>query len=181
MSQCAVINFSPSDTAGSSSFDGLWYECLTDVANKEQMACVVRDTMISSMDHNDAYILRTSSGMILSWILTDPKDPTGPSVAEETNTPFLPPEVRAFCDEKHLEKELRTALSLARGHFEMSKEPSFEVVFDPEHGEHYLGVHIWANGEPDDVFQRGRTFSRAFRTTINRHKANFINVIYHAI
>jgi len=86
-----------------------------------------------------------------------------------------------FCSRNGIEREIEETIDLARRHFALAGKPSFEVVDDPEHGESYVGLHIWAQGSPEDVFRRGRAFSDAFRSSVDREKRLLNNVIYHAV
>jgi hypothetical protein len=103
------------------------------------------------------------------------------SSTEEVDRPEIPIEARVFCSRNGIEREIEETIDLARKHFALVGEPSFEVVDDPEHGESYVGLHIWARGVPEDVFRRRRVFSDAFRDSIGREKRRLINVIYHAV
>jgi hypothetical protein len=89
--------------------------------------------------------------------------------------------VRLFYCQKQIERDVRQAIDLARRYFAVIGKPNFEVVHDPEHGESYLAIHLWARGEPQTVFEQSRSFRRALRNSINREKFDLINVIYHAI
>jgi hypothetical protein len=103
------------------------------------------------------------------------------SSTEEVDHPEIPIEVRVFCSRNGIEREVAETIDLARRHFPLAGEPSLEVVEDPEHGESYVGLHLWARGGPEDVFRRSRAFSDAFRDSVGREKRRLINVIYHAV
>jgi hypothetical protein len=102
------------------------------------------------------------------------------TVTRERQTTELPAEVREFCVEKQITDELGRTIVLAQKHFAMAGEPSFEVIHDPECGEHYLCIDIWALGEPEDVFQQGQAFLDSFIASIDRQKRNHLNVVYHS-
>ena len=66
-----------------------------------------------------------------------------------------PVEVRGSA-QKQIEREVREAIGLARLHFSMIGEPDFELIHDPDHDEHYLGIHVYASGDPEIVVRQGR-------------------------
>ncbi len=103
------------------------------------------------------------------------------SATEEVDRLEIPIEVRAFCSRNGIESEIEATIDLARRHFALGDKPSFEVVDDPEHGESYVGVHIRARGQPEDVFRQGRAFWESFRDSVGPEKRRLINVIYHAV
>jgi hypothetical protein len=112
---------------------------------------------------------------------TDSHLPVSRAATEEIDRPEIPIEVCLFCSENGIEREIEETIDLARRHFTLIGEPSFEVVDDPEHGESYVGVHIRAQGGPEDIFRRRRVFSDAFRDSVGREKRRLINLIYHAV
>jgi hypothetical protein len=112
---------------------------------------------------------------------TDSHAQVSRSPTEEIDRPEIPIEVRRFCSENGIEREIAETIDLAGRHFALAGEPSFEVVHDPDHGESYVGVHIRARGGPEDVFRRSRAFSDSFRGSVDREKRRLINVIYHAV
>src|SRR5215813_9690851 len=74
------------------------------------------------------------------------------SPTDGVDRPEIPIEVRAFCSRNGIEREIEETIELSRRHFALAGEPSCEVVDDPEHGESYVGVHMWARGGPEVVF-----------------------------
>ena len=100
---------------------------------------------------------------------------------EGIDRPEIPIEVRGFCTQNGIDREVEEAIDLARQHFTLAREPRFEVVDDPEHGESYVGIHIWVCGQPDDVFRRRRAYSDSFADAVGREKRRLINIIYHAV
>src|SRR6185312_4867503 len=67
--------------------------------------------------------------------------------------PEMPPAAREYCSRKGIVDAVRAAISLAGQHFAVSGDPVFEVVADPEHGEDLIAIHVWARGEPEEVFR----------------------------
>jgi hypothetical protein len=90
----------------------------------------------------------------------------------------IPPDVREFCALKQVEDEVRTTISLARDHFAMVGEPEFEVVDDPECGEHYVAIHVRVAGEPEEVFRQSEAFLDSFLASVDTKKRRYINLIY---
>jgi len=93
----------------------------------------------------------------------------------------MPNEVRDFCAQKQINDAVKTAIFLARKHFATIGEPTFEVVNDPECGEHYVGIHVQAEGRPEEVFQQSKAFLASFRSSIDSRKRSFVNLIYHSM
>jgi hypothetical protein len=91
----------------------------------------------------------------------------------------IPNEVREFCAQKQIHDELEQTIVLAKRHFAMAGEPRFQVVDDPECGEHYVGIHIQADGQPEDVFQQSEAFLDSFLDRIETAKQKHISLIYH--
>jgi hypothetical protein len=102
------------------------------------------------------------------------------SPTEEVDRPEIPIEVRAFCSRNGIDREIEETIELARRHFALVDEPSFEIVDDPEHGESYVGVQIRARGQPEDLFRQGRAFWDSFRDSVSPEKRRWINLISHA-
>lgn len=92
----------------------------------------------------------------------------------------IPPGVREFCTLKHIEDEVRVTISLARDHFTIVGEPDLQVVDDPEYGEPYVGIHVQAAGQPEEVFRQSEAFLDSFLESIDPQKRTFINLIYHS-
>jgi hypothetical protein len=92
-----------------------------------------------------------------------------------------PVEVRDFCAQKQIVHEVDKAIGLARTYLAMIGEPEFELVHDPDHDECYLGIHVCVSERPEILVRQGRSLLRALRSSIDRDKLNFINVIYHAV
>jgi hypothetical protein len=111
----------------------------------------------------------------------DPHGQVSRSPAEAVDRPDIPIEVRALCTRNGIEREIEGAIDLARRHFALAGNPSFEVVDDSEYGECYVGLQIWALGGAEEVFRRRRAFSDAFRDSVGREPRRLINVIYHAV
>ena len=105
-------------------------------------------------------------------------DPTATSTRETTE---LPAAVREFCAQRQIEEEVAETLVLARSHFAIVGKPEFQVVDDPESGEHYLSIHFQAFGQPEEVFQQSDAFLDSFRASIERIKQNYINLVYHSM
>jgi hypothetical protein len=93
----------------------------------------------------------------------------------------MPAEVRDFCVEKQIDDAVKTAIFLAREHFATIGEPVFEVVNDPEYGEHYIGIHIQVEGQPEEVFQQSKAYLDSFLASVDPQKRSFVNVIYHSM
>jgi hypothetical protein len=93
----------------------------------------------------------------------------------------MPSEVRNFCAEKQINEAVKTAIFLARQHFATIGEPIFEVVNDPECGEHYVGIHVQVDGRPEEVFQQSKAYLDSFRKSIEPQKRSFVNLIYHSM
>jgi hypothetical protein len=87
--------------------------------------------------------------------------------------------VRAFCAEKQIEAEVQATIRLARRHFTIVGEPTFRVVNDPDCGEHYLGIHVRAEGRPEQVFRQSEAFLNSFLKSVDPGKQGYINLIYH--
>jgi hypothetical protein len=92
----------------------------------------------------------------------------------------MPNEVRDFCAEKQINDAVETAIFLAREHFAMIGEPVFELVDDPDYGEHYVGIHVQVVGRPEEVFEKSRAYLDSFRASIDPQKRGFVNLIYHS-
>ncbi len=92
----------------------------------------------------------------------------------------IPPGVREFCALKQIEDEVRVTISLARDHFRIVGEPDIQLVNDPECGEHYIGIHVQASGQPEEVFGQSEAFLDAFLKSIDFEKRVHINLIYHS-
>jgi len=95
--------------------------------------------------------------------------------------PEIPIAVHMYCAQKDITGEVEETIGVARSHFKMVGKPHLDVVCDPEYGESYIAIHIWAHGETDDVFKQGQSFARVLRNSVSRNKLNFIRLIYHAI
>ena len=93
----------------------------------------------------------------------------------------MPNEVRDFCAAKQINDSVKTAIFLARQHFATIGEPVFEVVNDPEYGEHYVGIHIQVEGGPEEVFQQSKAYLDSFLAAIEPQKRIFVNLIYHSM
>jgi len=93
--------------------------------------------------------------------------------------PHLASEVREFLVQKRIEDEVRTTLSLATKHFTIVGEPVFDVVSDPDCGEDYVGIHVRAEGRPEDVFRQSEAFLDAFLGCVEPAKQKYINLVYH--
>ena len=104
-------------------------------------------------------------------------DPTATSTRE---TMELPAEVREFCAQRQIEEEVAETLVLARRHFVIVGKPEFQVVDDPESGEHYLRIDIQAVGQPEEVFEQSDAFLDSFLASIDKNKQNYINLVYHS-
>jgi hypothetical protein len=88
-------------------------------------------------------------------------------------------EVREFLIQKQIEDEVRTTLSLASRHFTIVGEPAFDIVNDPDCGEHYVGIHVRAEGRPEQVFRQSQAFLDSFLDRIEPTKQKYINLVYH--
>jgi hypothetical protein len=95
------------------------------------------------------------------------------------DTTEIPSEVREFCARKPINLELEQTIVLANRHFAMIGKPRFQVVDDPECGEHYVGIHIQAEGQPEDVFRKSESFFDSFLDRIEPEKQKHISLIYH--
>jgi hypothetical protein len=98
---------------------------------------------------------------------------------EDRPSAHLMSEVRAFCAQRQIEDEVQATIRLAKRHFTIVGEPIFRVVNDPDCGEHYLGIHVRAEGRPDQVFRQSEAFLDSFLESIDPCKQGFINLIYH--
>ncbi len=99
---------------------------------------------------------------------------------EEIRRPsHLASEVRDFLVHKQIEDEVRTTLSLAEKHFTIVGEPVLDVVNDADCGEHYVGIHVRAEGRPEDVFRQSEAFLDSFLDGIESAKQKYINLVYH--
>jgi hypothetical protein len=88
-------------------------------------------------------------------------------------------EVREFLVQKQIEDEVRKTISLAKEHFTIVGEPLFDIVSDPECGEHSVGIHVRAEGRPEQVFQQSEAFLDSFVHGIEPAKQRYINLVYH--
>ena len=88
-------------------------------------------------------------------------------------------EAREFLAQKQIEDEVATTLALAKQHFTIVGEPVFDVVRDPDCGEHYVGIHVRAEGRPEQVFRQSEAFLDAFLDGIEPAKQKYINLVYH--
>ena len=88
-------------------------------------------------------------------------------------------EVREFLVQKQIEDEVQEAISLAKEHFTIVGEPHFEIVSDPNCGEHYVGIHVRAEGRPEQVFRQSGAFLDSFVDRIEPEKQKSINLVYH--
>ncbi len=93
----------------------------------------------------------------------------------------MPNEVRDFCAEKQINDSVKTVIFLARQHFVTIGEPVFEVVNDPEYGEHYVGIHVQVEGGSEEVFQQSKAYLDSFLAAIEPQKRIFVNLIYHSM
>jgi hypothetical protein len=91
----------------------------------------------------------------------------------------LPLEVREFLVQKQIEDEVRETLALARKYFTIVSEPIFRVVDDPECDEHYVAIHVQADGHTEDVFRQSDAFLDSFVRSIDLSKQRYINLIYY--
>jgi hypothetical protein len=107
-------------------------------------------------------------------------NPSRPADGEVRPSARLTGEVREFCARKQIEDEVHATIRLARDHFAIVGEPVFRVVNDPDCGEHYVGIHVRAEGRPEDVFRQSEAFLDSFVHSIDPHKQGFINLIYHS-
>jgi hypothetical protein len=87
-------------------------------------------------------------------------------------------EVREFCAQEQIENEVHATIHLAREHFAIVGEPVFQVVIDPDCGEHYVGIHVRAEGQTEHVFRQSEAFLDSFLESIDQHKQRYINLIY---
>jgi hypothetical protein len=88
-------------------------------------------------------------------------------------------EVHEFLVQRQIEDEVRMTLSLARRHFMIVGEPAFDIVNDPDCGEHYIGIHVRAEGRPEQVFRQNQAFLDSFLDRIEPAKQKYINLVYH--
>jgi hypothetical protein len=88
-------------------------------------------------------------------------------------------EVREFLVQKQIEDEVRKTVSLAKEHFTIVGEPLFDIMSDPECGEHYVGIHVRAEGRPEQVFRQSEAFLDSFVDGIEPAKQKYINLVYH--
>jgi hypothetical protein len=91
----------------------------------------------------------------------------------------IPNEVREFCTRKQINDELEQTIALARRHFALAGNLRFQVVDDLDCGEHYVGIHIQAEGQPEDVFQQSEAFLDSFLDQVETAKQKHISLIYH--
>jgi hypothetical protein len=87
--------------------------------------------------------------------------------------------MREFLVQKQIEDEARKTLSLAKEHFTIVGEPLFDIVSDPESGEHSVGIHVRAEGRPAQVFRQSKAFLDSFVDGIEPSKQESINLGYH--
>jgi hypothetical protein len=88
-------------------------------------------------------------------------------------------EVREFLVQKQIEDDVRKTISLAKEHFTIVGEPLFDIVRDPECGEHYIAIHVRAEGRPEQVFRQSEAFLDSFVDAIEPAKQKSINLVYH--
>jgi hypothetical protein len=88
-------------------------------------------------------------------------------------------EVREFLVQKQIEDEVRKTISLAKEYFTIVGEPRFDIVRDPECGEHYIAIHVRAEGRPEQVFRQSEAFLDSFVDAIEPAKQKSINLVYH--
>ena len=91
----------------------------------------------------------------------------------------LASEVREFLVQKQIEDEVRKTISLAKEHFTIIGEPLLDLVSDPECGEHSVGIHVRAEGRPEQVFRQSEAFLDSFVDGIEPAKQKYINLVYH--
>ncbi len=88
-------------------------------------------------------------------------------------------EVREFLVQKQIVDDVRMTLSLAGRYFRIVGEPVFDIVNDPDCGEHYVGIHVRAEGRPEQVFRQSQAFLDSFLDRIEPAKQKYINLVYH--
>ena len=142
----------------------------------------IRSTVIPMPNNiNDAYVVKDAH-----WLdfRVDLREETKLRVQTtgigRVDVPEMPKDVRDFCALKHIDDAIKTTISLARKHFAIIGEPTFEVVDDPEYGEYYLGIHIDSEGRTEEVFQQNKAFLASFLASIDSQKRSFVNLIYHS-
>ena len=114
--------------------------------------------------------------------LTTWPPPDGPAtLPADPHIREMPPAAREYCSRKGIVDEVRAAISLAGQHFAVSGDPVFEVVADPEHGEDLIAIHVWARGEPEEVFQQSEAFLDSYLPGIDPAKRQHISLIYHPV
>jgi hypothetical protein len=87
--------------------------------------------------------------------------------------------VREFLVQKQIEDEVRKTIALAKQHFAIVGEPVLDVVSDPDCGEHYVGIHVRAEGRPEQVFRQSEAFLDSFLDGIEPSKQEYIHLVYH--
>ena len=98
----------------------------------------------------------------------------------DPHTLELPVNVREFCDQKRLAPDVEKTLALAEQHFTVVGGPEFQVIDDPEYGQHYLCIDIQVIGEAEDVFLQGEAFLESFVAFVGRENQEFISLVYHS-
>ncbi len=93
----------------------------------------------------------------------------------------MPTDAADFCAENQINDAVETALVLAREHFATIGEPVFEVVNDPEYGEHYVGIHVQVEGRPEEIFKQSKAYLDSFLASIDPRKRGLVNLIYHSM
>jgi hypothetical protein len=88
-------------------------------------------------------------------------------------------EVHEFFVQYQIEDEVRTTIALAREHFTVVGEPGFQVVNDPECGEHSVAIHVRAEGRAEEVFRQSGAFLDSFLNRVEPSKQKYINLVYH--
>ena len=131
---------------------------------------------------DDAYIDTNANWLYLTInSRTMPETKDNMCAMRSLESTEIPSEVREFCARKQIHDELKQTVVLAKRHFAMAGEPRYQVVNDPECGEHYVSIHIQAEGQPEEVFQQSEAFLDMFLASIDRSKQNYINLVYHSV